>query len=166
MAEKAKDPRATGMVSEETLKKQSEEINGAIDPSKVPPVEVTMVFMAQMMHDNLEEMKKLVRYFEKAANTSVATSIPPPRPTSEKTEINAQTGPVPADRVQLILDTLSMYEDLDIDTESSAPYVKVKPKKYLGTEVFAEVANKIKKDLGGQYVSKGKESHWLIPKLK
>jgi len=40
----------------------------------------------------------------------------------------------------------------------------VKPVKFLGSENFAKIANIVRVDLGGEYVSAGKESHFRIPK--
>ena len=41
--------------------------------------------------------------------------------------------------------------------------IVVKPRGYLGNENFKQVAEIIR-DAGGEYVSAGKESHFLIPK--
>jgi hypothetical protein len=39
----------------------------------------------------------------------------------------------------------------------------IRPKQYLGSENFARVVEVVK-GLGGQYISKGKESHFEVPK--
>lgn len=42
-------------------------------------------------------------------------------------------------------------------------YVKIKPIKYLGSDSFAKIASTIR-ELDGEYVSAGKESHFRLPK--
>ncbi|MEM3579264.1 MAG: hypothetical protein QXK47_02475 [Candidatus Bathyarchaeia archaeon] len=56
-------------------------------------------------------------------------------------------------------------EDLQnlLDFEDAGEYYKLKPREYLGAENFAKVAQ-IVRDVGGEYVSAGKESHFRIPK--
>jgi len=51
-------------------------------------------------------------------------------------------------------------ELLDFTVEDN--HVIVKPRKYLGKEVFAEIAG-IVKQLNGEYVSAGRESHFKFP---
>ena len=51
-------------------------------------------------------------------------------------------------------------EHLDFSREDE--YFMVKPKHYLGSDQFGELASIIR-DLGGEYVSAGKDSHFRIP---
>lgn len=48
--------------------------------------------------------------------------------------------------------------------EDSGKYVIVKARKYLGSEVFKQVAEIIRDKLGGEYISAGRESHFRIRK--
>jgi len=41
-------------------------------------------------------------------------------------------------------------------------YIRVEPKHYLGNELFAKIVTVIK-DLGGEYVSAGRNSHFRVP---
>ena len=41
--------------------------------------------------------------------------------------------------------------------------VCISPLSYLGTELFAEISDFIRNEMGGEYVSAGKESHWKLP---
>jgi len=56
-------------------------------------------------------------------------------------------------------------EDLKklVKFETADNRVVVKPRSYLGRENFSKIAEIIKK-AGGEYVSAGKESHFLVPK--
>ena len=51
--------------------------------------------------------------------------------------------------------------DFSVDTEGLRDFIKITPKQYLGSEKFAKIAE-ITKDHNGEYVSKGKESHFRI----
>lgn len=42
-------------------------------------------------------------------------------------------------------------------------YIIVKPRRFLGSDNFAQIAS-IVRDLGGEYISAGKNSHFKIPK--
>jgi len=59
----------------------------------------------------------------------------------------------------------SFPEDLMdlVEFETSGNRVVVKPKRYLGRENFTRIAE-IVKQAGGEYVSAGRESHFLVPK--
>jgi hypothetical protein len=47
--------------------------------------------------------------------------------------------------------------------EESGKFVIVKPRRFLGSDNFAKIAS-IVRDLGGEYISAGRNSHFKIPK--
>lgn len=47
--------------------------------------------------------------------------------------------------------------------EEKENYIIVKPRRFLGSDNFAQIAS-IVRDLGGEYISAGKNSHFNIPK--
>lgn len=47
--------------------------------------------------------------------------------------------------------------------EETAEYFIIRPRQYLGTQHFAKIASIIR-EVGGEYISAGKESHFRIPK--
>ena len=47
--------------------------------------------------------------------------------------------------------------------EESGQFIIVKPRKFLGSDNFAKIAS-IVRELGGEYISAGKESHFKIAK--
>jgi hypothetical protein len=47
----------------------------------------------------------------------------------------------------------------------STDFVIIEPRQFLGAENFAEIA-RIVREVGGDYVSAGKESHFRVPKVK
>jgi hypothetical protein len=48
--------------------------------------------------------------------------------------------------------------------EVADEYVLVKPRQYLGSDNFRQIAAIVRDQLGGEYVSAGKDSHFQIPK--
>ena len=49
------------------------------------------------------------------------------------------------------------------DTENNMFYI-IRTNGFLGTDVFAKVAQRIKNDFGGEYVSQGRASHFRVSK--
>ena len=47
--------------------------------------------------------------------------------------------------------------------EESENYIIVRPRRFLGSENFAKIAS-IVRNLGGEYISAGKNSHFKVPK--
>lgn len=58
-------------------------------------------------------------------------------------------------------------EDLEplLSFEDKGEYIMIKPRQFLGSENFARIASIIR-EVGGEYISAGKESHFRIPKKK
>jgi hypothetical protein len=48
--------------------------------------------------------------------------------------------------------------------EENGKFVIVKPRRFLGSDNFAKIAS-IVRDLGGEYVSAGRNSHFNVPKI-
>ena len=48
--------------------------------------------------------------------------------------------------------------------ELADDYVLVKPRQYLGSDNFRQIASIVRDQLGGEYVSAGRDSHFRIPK--
>lgn len=58
-------------------------------------------------------------------------------------------------------------EDLEslLSFEDKGEYIMIKPRQFLGSENFARIASIIR-EVGGEYISAGKESHFRIPKKR
>lgn len=50
-----------------------------------------------------------------------------------------------------------------LDFEDLGDYIRISPKRYLGSDNFARIASVVR-SLGGEYISAGKESHFRVPK--
>lgn len=48
--------------------------------------------------------------------------------------------------------------------EEAAEYIIVKPRQYLGSDNFAKIASIVRDQLGGEYISAGRESHFRVPR--
>jgi len=48
--------------------------------------------------------------------------------------------------------------------EETDEYILIRPRQYLGPENFAKIASIVRDQLGGEYVSAGRESHFRIPR--
>ena len=49
--------------------------------------------------------------------------------------------------------------------EMTDEYVLVKPRQYLGSDNFRRIATIVRDQLGGEYVSAGRDSHFRIPRV-
>jgi len=50
--------------------------------------------------------------------------------------------------------------------EDAGDKILIKPRHYLGTEIFKQVSSIVQEFQGGEYVSAGKNSHWKILKTR
>jgi len=85
------------------------------------------------------------------------------------TALKAMGGPAAAalpERMGTMEDVRGLFppdlEDM-LEFEETEEYVKIRPRRYLGTENFAKIAS-IVREAGGEYVSAGRESHFRLPK--
>jgi hypothetical protein len=116
-------------------------------------------------------MKTLNAVFSKAAQPQSfqkPTPAPEPQTLGQSTTSGNPTVipklPEQTLRIKEILAALEPVKDLIIiDTESSTMFVHVKPAQFLGPENFAQLA-KIIREIGGQYVSAGKNTHFEVSK--
>jgi len=102
---------------------------------------------------------------------SLAVSqLPTPAPTTTITPAPAPAPtPTPGpERFQSVEDVRMMFpENLEnlLNFEEREDHIVVKPRQFLGSENFAKIAS-IVRDMGGEYISAGKESHFKVPKKK
>ena len=62
---------------------------------------------------------------------------------------------------------MSFPEELEarLSFEEKGDYLIIKPKQFLGSEIFAKIASAVR-GMGGEYISAGKDSHFRVPKKK
>lgn len=74
--------------------------------------------------------------------------------------------PVSPARMQRIEEIRAAFpKDLEemLTFEETEMYIVIRPRQYLGSENFAKIAS-IVRDVGGEYISAGKESHFRVPR--
>lgn len=74
----------------------------------------------------------------------------------------------PKSDVDKLADLIANFREdqqLLLDFSDEGDHYKIKPKQFLGSEKFAEIGAVVR-ELGGEYVSAGKESHFRVKKAK
>jgi len=72
----------------------------------------------------------------------------------------------PKGGIDKLADFIANFRDdqqLLLNFSDEGDHYKISPKNYLGSEKFAEIGAVVRK-LGGEYVSQGKESHFIVKK--
>jgi len=170
--EPEKEKVKRSFVSEEDLKKpESDETKEIL---KVPPAEVSLMYCCKELRELNSKMDRLLAIFDNAKsqlNTQkpsalnvVKTGVPTPeaKPVEPKPSI-----PESSARLAEVKLKLGEWSNLlNFDEQASTQYIKISPKQFLGAENFGKIASLIRTELGGQYVSQGKSSHFLVPKQK
>jgi len=122
----------------------------------VTPIEVGFQAVRDQMNQwVMEEVKRLSVGMSKPAKPEATASVPaeepkpkPPKPIVTAEQVSAS---FPPDLVKLLC------------FESTDEYVLIKARHYLGPDNFRKIAAAVKDQLGGEYVSAGKDSHFRIP---
>jgi len=119
-------------------------------------------FMAE--GENLQQVLaqleyQLEKYFEAAHPEAFTRQPQPSQPIQQPQAV--QRGLTKEDAEKLFPDELCEL----LSFEDKGDYIIIKPRQFLGAENFAKIAQ-IVREVGGDYVSAGKESHFRIPKKK
>jgi len=99
---------------------------------------------------------QIEKSYETKEDEKKEVPLPPPAPEVSKTEEG-----------YLVLAHNSFPENLAslLTFEDKGDHIKVKPRQWLGSDNFAKVA-RIVREMGGEYISAGKESHFKLYKKK
>lgn len=114
----------------------------------------------------LNRVAEDLRQISISLKSLAVSQLPTPPPTPSPTPTPAPT-PAPG-RFQSVEDIRMMFpEGLEnlLNFEEKNDYIIVKPRQFLGSENFAKIAS-IVRDMGGEYISAGKESHFRVPRKK
>lgn len=82
--------------------------------------------------------------------------------------IEPSTTKPPSGQREIIDDVKMMFpEELKklLSFEEVEDHIVIKPRQFLGSENFASIASTVR-DMGGDYISAGKESHFRVPRKK
>jgi len=126
-----------------------------------------LIGILKSLSEDLAEISKSLRASLSAPmgaqpSQSIQPLGPSQQTTSEQTVAPGVSGEMrTADDVQRVfpqdLADLLYFELTD-------EYVIVKPRQYLGSDIFRRIAGIARDELGGEYVSAGKDSHFRIPR--
>ncbi len=109
-----------------------------------------------------EDLRQISISLKSLAVSQIPTTTPTPTPTPT-------SAPSPASgRFQSVEDVRMMFpEGLEnlLNFEEKNDYIIVKPRQFLGSENFAKIASVVR-EMGGEYISAGKESHFRVPRKK
>jgi hypothetical protein len=118
----------------------------------------------------LNRVSEDLRQISISLKSLAVSRLPTPTPTPTITPAPAPAPtPTPGpERFQSVEDVRMMFpENLEnlLNFEEREDHIVVKPRQFLGSENFAKIAS-IVRDMGGEYISAGKESHFRVPKKK
>ena len=118
----------------------------------------------------LNRVSEDLRQISISLKSLAVSRLPTPAPTPTITPAPAPAPtPTPGpERFQSVEDIRMMFpENLEnlLNFEGKEDHIVVKPRQFLGSENFAKIAS-IVRDMGGEYISAGKESHFKVPKKK
>ena len=97
-------------------------------------------------------------------NTDTNNTITNPTNATTQTP-QAQTAPTTNITIRCIQDLSKQFpEEVEarLSFDIKGDYIIVKPKQFLGSQMFGDVANFIR-SVGGEYISAGKDSHFRVP---
>jgi len=131
-----------------------------------------LIRILKFLSEDLSEISKNLKIYLGASISTQEAGISEPLkpPVSAQQTIalgepsvtqNISSESVTIDSVQRLFPSdllgLLYFEDTD-------DYILVKPKQYLGSDNFRRIASIVRDQLGGEYISAGRESHFRIPK--
>jgi hypothetical protein len=118
---------------------------------------ISLEELAQKVDELLSVLKVISGDLAEVSKSLKAVTGPAPAPTvsaatsSKQRDINAVKQAFSSELAGMLL------------FEESGKFVIVKPRRFLGSDNFARIAS-IVRDLGGEYVSAGRNSHFNVPK--
>ncbi len=126
-----------------------------------------LVRILKFLSDDLSEILKSLKTYLATIPTAEATRIAPPTSAQQIIPLEQPVPPLVPHEVRAVSDVQKAFpEDLSamLYFEEAEDYVLVKPRQYLGPDNFRRIATIVRDQLGGEYVSAGKDSHFRIPR--
>jgi len=160
--EKSPSHGAGGMVSEKTLMENIKKLNRGETEVEIPPLDVLILLGIEKLHNIEISLGRIADAFEgKPRTMPVKDTVQDVAPETTKAQITSEPATL---RIEEIVQAFNDVKDLvSLDLESSAQFVIIKPKEYL-KDKWNSIMTKVR-ELGGEWVSQGKEGHWLVPKM-
>jgi hypothetical protein len=127
------------------------------DKEKVESLTRKVDELVVILNGIMEDLRQVSGSLKSLAVSRITQPLvaPPPTPL-----------PRPAEKIKAIEDIKMMFPD-DLESllsfEAKEDYVIIKPRQFLGSENFSKIASAVRQ-MGGDYVSAGKASHFRVPK--
>jgi hypothetical protein len=127
------------------------------DKEKVESLTRKVDELVVILNGIMEDLRQVSGSLKSLAVSRITQPLvaPPPTPL-----------PRPAEKIKAIEDIKMMFpDDLEnlLSFEEKEDYVIIKPRQFLGSENFSKIASAVRQ-MGGDYVSAGKASHFRVPK--
>lgn len=90
-----------------------------------------------------------------------SVEVPTEKPDEKPTEKPAKELPKPPEAISAVMNLFPSDLESKLKFSKEGDKIKVAPRQYLGSENFAKIAS-IVREAGGEYVSAGKDSHFLV----
>jgi len=143
----------------------------------IPSNEVLMLFAVEKLHDMSVSLAEIADAFKRASGLFVPkTEVTEQKSVPIPEKVPVQSVPVPTQtpiatpevdaRLDEVKGKLKDFVDLLLFETDKPMFYIIRPKQFLGGKNFAKIVQIIKAELGGDYVSQGKASHFRVPKVK
>lgn len=124
-----------------------------------PDFEETII---NFMSANLTLLERVVELLASINDSNKGYSPPPERKSTTSAPPKEQKVYSGSNKFNAIANALPEKAQDLINLESKDGTIFVRPKQYLGSELFAKVSSIIREQFGGEYVSEGKNSHFRV----
>jgi len=127
------------------------------DKEKVESLTRKVDELVVILNGIMEDLRQVSASLKSLAVSRITQPLAAPPPTPL---------PRPAEKIKAIEDIKMMFpDDLEnlLSFEEKEDYVVIKPRQFLGSENFSKIASAVRQ-MGGDYVSAGKASHFRVPK--
>jgi len=127
-----------------------------------------LIRILKFLSEDLAELSGGLKAFLVATGEEQSVQQPLRPPTSAQQTIPLAEPIVPTlQEVRTVDDVQKAFpQDLAgmLYFEATDEYVLIKPRQYLGSDNFRRIASTVRDQLGGEYVSAGRDSHFRIPR--
>lgn len=143
------------------------------NPEKVKPDDYPLVKALNRLADVFEagfaqlahQLCRLADNKESIVPLKKEAPVPTPKAKSPEAPTAPAVPTPPTDRLGEIKASFSQELENMLKFEDMGDYIEIAPRRFLGSDNFAKIAS-IVRNLGGEYISAGKESHFKVAKAK
>lgn len=137
-----------------------------IDKEKVEGLTSKIDELVMIMNNIMTDLRQVSASLKSLAVSQITQPLSSKQSRTPSQSIEGS--PEASERSKVLEDIKMMFpEDLEglLGFEEEAEYVVIQPRQFLGSENFSKIAS-IVREVGGNYVSAGKSSHFRVPKKR